>query len=143
MTPSVVVSILALVLSIVSLSWQTWTWRRSGPMLETNAVRVRAGSDRYVKVEAINSGRSAATVKDWGFELPDGRQVKPGRKDPAAKRRSASLPARVDSHGIVGFYVPLAELQDLSAEAGTPGLRAWVKTAAGKRVYATETISVS
>src|SRR4051794_38334838 len=68
-TTAVILSVLALILSLASLGWQTWTWARSGPVLRvkvaailTDAGGLSADPAFYLQTTVVNRGRAAATI---------------------------------------------------------------------------------
>jgi hypothetical protein len=141
-TAPVIVSLLALVLSVASLSWQAWSWYHSGPVLRVKTADfwTDAGNpesqvpDHYVAITITNHGRAAATAQAWGIEDPSGESL----TVPSPWPFSDALPARVEPHASASFYVRGATLEDHSEELGVPykKLRPWVQLATGKKVYA-------
>jgi hypothetical protein len=88
----------------------------------------------YIHVRVANHGRAAATVSNWGIESQGG-----GNLFQAPRLSfSAELPAHVDSHADVSFYITADAIQRHAAEHRIPyrSLRAWVQPASGKREYA-------
>jgi hypothetical protein len=73
------IAIVALVLSIASLSWQMITWSRSGPKVVVRATPgITVGSLENVEHVAIivtNEGRAAATISSVGFTMTTGQQL--------------------------------------------------------------------
>ena len=136
---ALIVSIVALVLSIGSLSWQVWSWRRSGPVVRvtvSNIVPTYQGQgtgDWHTAVTATNTGRAATTVTTWAFELPNGHNSFTIYPVPI----SAPLPFRLEAHASASWYVPTQELMTMCAEnhVDHKELRAWVEVGTGK-VYA-------
>lgn len=144
---AIILSVLALVLSAASLSWQAWSWSRSGPVLRvdvTNAItdgETAGVPDHYVCVEVVNYGRAAATVGSWGIEMPD----KTNLVVLAPHHLSERLPARVESHASARFVVLAEHLRRRHAETGDPfeKMRPWVSTSAGKRVYSRKSVPLA
>lgn len=135
---ALLMSILAVVLSAVSIAWQAWSWRRSGPVLRvTTAASVAAVSDdhveHFVSVSVANTGRAAATVEGWGFRLPNGMDYVVLRPPPF----SAQVPMRVEPHASATFLVGADELRHHIIKAGVAfkDVRPFVRTAADKRVF--------
>jgi hypothetical protein len=139
---AVILSVLALVLSLASLSWQAWTWSRSGPVLRVEVTNMvtDAGStyggtpEHYVEVKAVNRGRAAATIQTWGIEVPGGGSIFVMQPLSFSQR----LPARVEPHSSASFHIAGDEIWKVSAEKGIPltKMRPWVQPASGKRIYA-------
>jgi hypothetical protein len=111
---ALLISIAALILSAVSLSWQVYSWKRTGPVLKvsvshsapTYGPRNDVVGDWHTTVTAVNGGRTAATVTSWGFEMPDGRTLVPTEHlswaDP--------LPGRIEPHAKASWHIRKAEL---------------------------------
>lgn len=142
---AIVISVIALMLSLASLSWQAWSWSRSGPVLRVKATNIIADSgrtnaygiaepDHYVEVTVINHGRAAASVTTWGIEMPDKTNLFVTRPLPFSQR----LPARVEPHGSLSLHIEAEELRKHSAQHKVPfeAMRPWVKAATGRQVYA-------
>jgi hypothetical protein len=80
MPVSVVLSIIAIVLSITSLAWQVASWKLSGPVVKVTAAQTlpvygQSVGDWHVAVSAHNSGRAPVTVTGWGLRLPDRQTI--------------------------------------------------------------------
>ncbi len=76
--PAIVISIVALVVSAASLTWQVVSWKRSGPVVRVTAnqslpIFDHGPGDAHVAVTARNSGRAPVTVTGWGLRFPDGQ----------------------------------------------------------------------
>jgi hypothetical protein len=143
---AIILSSAALVLSLVSLGWQAWSWSRSGPVLRvelsniitdlggpTNAYGV-GQPEHYVEVKAVNRGRAAVTIQTWGIELPGGNNI--FATEPLLF--SERLPARVEPHSSASFHMAGDAIREHAATQGIPftKMRPWVQPASGKRVYA-------
>ncbi|MFI2358157.1 hypothetical protein OG582_11925 [Streptomyces anulatus] len=110
----VVISVIALVISLVSLGWQVITWLRSGPVIKVKGhaaipvVNENPG-ELHLSVTAVNRGRAPATITGWGLRLPNGSSVVP---------RSAELPGvnplphRLESHAESSWYILHAALEE-------------------------------
>jgi hypothetical protein len=142
---AVVISVIALMLSLASLSWQAWSWLRSGPVLRVQVTNILADSGRtsaygnselenYVEVTVINHGRAAATINTWGIRMPSGENMFVIQPIYFSER----LPARVEPHASLSLHVEADELRKHSARHGIPfkAMRPWVQSATGKKVYA-------
>lgn len=132
-------SIIALVLSVVALAWQAWTWLRSGPVIKVTVSQTlplypNHAGDWHTSVAAVNSGRAATTITSFGFETADGRTLY--TSSPAAW--SDRLPHRLEPHSSASRHAPTDELTQTCADNSTQyqQLRAWVAGGSGKKVYA-------
>jgi len=133
------VSIAALVLSILSLTWQAWTWRNNGPVLRvevnnsfTDAL-IPGEPEHYVCVQVINTGRAAASVTGWGVEMPGGGNLVVLQPP----YFSTKIPVRLEPHARADFYVGADELRQRAAERGVAlkRMKPWAQSATGKKVY--------
>jgi hypothetical protein len=74
------IAIAALVLSVLSLGWQIWTWRHAGALVHVTAnqslpvYRGEVGTP-HVQIAATNKGRGPTTVTSWGLRMPDGNDM--------------------------------------------------------------------
>jgi len=145
-TTAIILSSLALVLSMASLAWQGWTWVRSGPVLRvelsnflTDAASVPGeGLRNFLQVTVINRGRAATTIVAWGIERPGGSSMVAVHSE----RFSDRLPARVEPHASLTVFTPAESVRAFSERHGAPysSLRVWARPAAGKPVYAKKSI---
>jgi hypothetical protein len=114
------VSLAALVLSIVgttlggiSLGWQVWSWRRSGPLVVLTAGHhypVREGrriGALHISVTAHNRGRAPVQITGWTFEAPGNRCTAPF--DPV--EWSTPLPHVLSNGSQATWHVPASELE--------------------------------
>jgi hypothetical protein len=141
-TTAILLSSLALVLSLASLAWQSWTWLRSGPVLRVElsdfltdaASGPGEGLHYFLQVTVINRGRAATTIDAWGIEPPHGSTLVAVH----SARFSTRLPARVEPHASLAMFMPADTVRSFSEQHGVPysALRVWVRPAAGKPVYA-------
>lgn len=151
-TTAVILSVLALVLSLASLGWQAWTWLRSGPVLlvEVSNIITDAGStsaygagtpEHYVQVTVVNRGRAAATINTWGIETPGGKNIFVVQPLPFSDR----LPARVEPHSSLSVHILADAIRQHAAEHRIPlkAMRAWVRPATGKQVYAKRSVPLA
>ncbi|QKW44271.1 hypothetical protein [Streptomyces microflavus] len=110
MSPTVVVSSIALVFSVASLSWQAWSWWWSGPI-----IKITGASDSpifqgqqsdlgYHYIQVVNTGRAAATIEAFGVILPSG--LKPIRymQDDLEAVEPRALPYRLEPHSSARWY---------------------------------------
>lgn len=143
---ALVMSILAVVLSAVSIAWQAWSWRRSGPVLRVTAAASVVGTsdddvEHFVSVTVANTGRAAATVEGWGFNLRNGGDYVVLRPPPF----SARVPTRIEPHASATFFVGADGLRQRIIEAGVAfeDVRPFVRTAAGERVFSKEPVPLA
>lgn len=110
MSAPLVVSIIALVLSLASISWQAWSWWWSGPI-----VKVTGASDSpiyegqqsdlgYHYIQVVNTGRAAATIEAFGVTLPSGLKPIRYRQDDLDAVEPCALPYRLESHSSARWY---------------------------------------
>jgi hypothetical protein len=130
-------AITGVVLGVLSLGWQAWTWARSGPV-----VKVEASSsfpiydghmgEHHVSVKAINRGRAPATITGWGIGFPDGG----GLFVPTQLSWSTRLPHRLEPHSSAEFHVEAEEVRRTAHQKGVPydKLKPWVRLADGTTV---------
>jgi hypothetical protein len=141
---------LALVLSVVALGWQAWSWFRSGPVLRVVVAGVTIlepslvgdpPPEQYVQITVANKGRVAVTVRSFGIALPN----KGNLYAPQQPRFADDLPARIEPHASASFYMLAEEVLQYSAKNGVPlsRMRPWVETAAGRKVYSRKPIPVA
>lgn len=143
---ALVLSILGVVLAGLSLAWQVWTWRGSGPrvVVKSHNVFPTFGSrmgDWHVSVEAINRGRAPATIQGWGFELPDGSDF----VDLRPPQWATPLPHRLEQSAAASWVMNAAELKHASSGRGIKAgqLRRWVRLADGVKVYSKTRVPIT
>jgi hypothetical protein len=109
---AVVISICALVVSLVSLGWQVVSWLRTGPVIKVkahSAMPVVQGvmGDHHTAVTVENRGRGPATVTSWGFVGPNDRSlVTESARLPGVE----PLPHRLESHTEASWYIRYDDL---------------------------------
>lgn len=131
-------SIIAIILSIVSLGWQSWTWRRHGEVVTISrgmtVVTGPAGLVGAAQVTAANTGHREVTVTEWGYELPNGDRIVPASTLPG----SADLPHLLvpNSHG--SWLMPSDDLLARCWEVGARHhqLRAYARLSNGRTIRA-------
>ena len=140
------ISLVALALSVVSLSWQAWSWKNNGPMVKvhvTNAITdaVTGAPEHYVAVEAVNHGRAPTTITAWGFALPGGANFYSTIPQPI----SDALPCRLESHSKATFYLEADQVRQVHRERGIAftDMRPWVDLGSGKRVSCKKTVPLA
>jgi len=132
---SIALSIAAITLSIISLGWQIWSWARSGPRIKVSVTYSAAVLDGFIGethavVQAVNSGRAAATVSGFGFDVPGGFSFVVTNPAPW----SATLPCRMEPHSTASWHVSTEQLLAACRQNSIQpeDLRAFVNTATGK-----------
>src|SRR5437867_4494533 len=118
MSTSVMISVIALVVSIASITWSAWTWLRTGPVIKvsTSNAFLAYGSQlsaRHLSVNVENRGRGAATVESYGFLVPHGGKIV-GMGTPLFT--APPLPHRLDSHSSVSWYMPFSDVDRICQE---------------------------
>lgn len=109
---AIVISTCALVVSVVSLSWQVVSWLRTGPVIKVkghSAAPIIGGvmGEHHLSVTAVNKGRAAATITGWGLLLPNDMTIVP---QSAQLPGVHDLPHRLESHAEASWYVLHDEL---------------------------------
>jgi hypothetical protein len=109
---AIIISICALVVSVVSLSWQVVSWLRAGPVIKVkghSSFPYVGGvvGDHHLSVTATNEGRAAATITGWGLALPNGSSIVPHS---APLPGVPDLPHRLESHAEASWHVLHTEL---------------------------------
>lgn len=139
MTPALIVSIVAIAMSSVTLSWQVWSWRQSGPVIGVTANQAlptydHGAGDWHIQVTARNTGRAPVQVASWAFALPNDRSIIVQR--PASW--STPLPHALPNGSSASWYVPTDEIKRQCAEIGVryQDLRAVVSLGTGVTVKA-------
>lgn len=131
-------SIIAIVMSTVSLGWQIISWRRTGALVRVTVHQALTVDDGVwcTNVTARNSGRTAVSVTNWGYQLP-------GRKagNIFATRPlpiSPALPHRLEAGAEASFYMETDAIQQVCKEKGLryERVRAWVDLGDGRRIKA-------
>jgi hypothetical protein len=134
------IAIAALVLSVLSLGWQIWTWRHMGSVVHVTAnqslpvYRGEVGAP-HVQVAATNKGRGPTTVTSWGLRMPDGNDMTVLYQLPW----SSPLPFAILPDGAAGaWFVEIDKVQDACQRAGLDHrhLQAWVRLSDGRQIFA-------
>lgn len=133
------IALVALGLSVLSLAWQAWTWRNSGPVVRvevSNAITdaVTPGeAEHFVAVDVFNSGRAATSITGWGIAMQGAGNMYVTRPP----RISASLPSRLEPHSKVSFFVGADELRRARQDRDVPfdQMHPWVDLGSGRRVH--------
>jgi hypothetical protein len=92
------IAIGAVLLSVISLAWQAWTWRHSGAIVQVTArlsmpVFDHGPGGPWTCVTATNKGRGPTTVASWGFETPNGSNIVVPRALPGPSPLPFLIPA--------------------------------------------------
>lgn len=113
-----VLGVIGVLLALASLTWQVISWRLSGPRVKVRARVGVVGAQRernFAAVEALNSGRAAVTVTQWGFLTPDDTELVWSR----SAIGSTPLPYRLEPHADGTWFAPWDELVNLAEKNGT------------------------
>lgn len=133
-----VIALAGLVLSIISLLWQQWTWRDSG-------ARVKArfdpgmtfgplGSDRLYSLSLINKGRGPIQVTQYGLRTPRGAIMVQNVPDQFPK-----LPATLEGkHELTLLWTAPPIDEEVQGDERNRVLRPYAKLGDGRWVYAPE-----
>ena len=134
------IAIAALVLSVLSLGWQIWTWRHVGALVHVTAnqsipvYRGEVGAP-HVQIAATNKGRGPTTVTSWGLRMPDGNDMTVLYQLPW----SSPLPFAIPPGGAGGtWFLETDKAQDACQRAGLDHrqLQAWVRLSDGRQILA-------
>ncbi|MGH3614863.1 MAG: hypothetical protein ACRDRK_20165 [Pseudonocardia sp.] len=137
MMPTLVVSILALILAVISLCWQAWSWFRTGPVVRLKtgwAVGVGGLSGRWIHITAHNTGRSPVQVTGYSLETPTGMSL----VAPIPVPGTAQVPHTLDAGSQATFYLDADDVEHRCAQGGyeLKLLQARVTLGNGKAVIA-------
>jgi hypothetical protein len=138
---TLIVALAGLVISLVSIAWQVWTYLNDGPRVKVEASSTltfygpsgpQQVRDSHVTIRAINRGRAAATIASWGLQLPSGENL----IEVEAPNGSNPLSNRLEPHSAAEFHVPADSLRDECRQRhiNPDRSRAWVMLASGKQV---------
>jgi hypothetical protein len=142
---TLVIAVAGLVLSVLSLGWQAFTWRASGAR-----VRLSVGSaiptygpelgPVHAQLTVRNVGRGTVEVSSWGVSINGGNlalfpdaSALPNPKLPMTLAGGHTLELQVSTE-----YVAQAYRQQVAAGKASPTtpLELWVKLGDGKRIAA-------
>lgn len=136
MTTPEILSIVAIVMSSITLSWQVVSWRRTGAVVKVTArVAFVVGNPvSLVSVKARNSGRTAVTVTGWGFRFPAGDGIVQAQPLPI----SAEIPHRLEPGAEASWFMELDAIKETCAAHGVrhQDVVAWVDLGSGRTVKA-------
>ncbi|GAB2731733.1 hypothetical protein [Streptomyces bullii] len=111
---SLLISIGALLVSVIALVWQFISWLRTGPVIQVRthyAIPVIGGemsTEEFLAVSATNRGRSPATITSWGLLLPGGATT---AADSAPLPGVEALPFRIDPYAETSWYIANHEVE--------------------------------
>lgn len=136
----IMIALTALLLSVLALGLQAWTWKRNGPVVAVSATNAITAPipygepEHYVQVSAINQGRAPVTVSGWGFALPGGDDYVQFRPVGFA----TSLPHRLEPHTRADFFIEAHHLRQIAAERRIEfaNITPWVRLQTGRTVKA-------
>jgi hypothetical protein len=118
---TLLISLAALAVSIISLVWQFISWLRNGPVIRVKthyAIPVIAGEmggSQYLSVSATNRGRAPATITSWGLLLPDDRTTV---SNSAPLPGVEPLPFRLDPYAESSWYIAAEAVDQICADGG-------------------------
>lgn len=134
MTFTLCIALLGLLLSVVSLSWQAWTWRHEGPVIKLSTENHLPTygdvvGDHLVALHVVNSGRSATTIESWGIRLPEGSSVFQTNQPEWFTR----LPYRLEPHSSTDLRIAADDLRGVARRQQVPfsSMNPWVRLGSG------------
>jgi hypothetical protein len=138
---ALILSIIALVFSVVSLGWQVWSWSRSGPVVKvTTGFRFLPYGDRtgghHIYIRAHNEGRTSVQVTGCGLRVLQGDVLVQIQPSPG----STPLPYTLGNGAEGTWYLRKEGLEKRCAALGVQlmGLRGQVSLGTGATVVAKE-----
>jgi hypothetical protein len=135
---ALIVSIIALVLSVASLSWQAYSWSRAGPIvtLRTGWAYGVGGLDgeKWIVITAHNSGRGSVQITGWALDTPNGQTIVAVTPGP----HSTPLSRPLDGGSEAQWFMAAAAVQSECTRLGTrvEDLLARVTLGSGKAAVA-------
>ncbi|MEU4237930.1 hypothetical protein [Actinoplanes sp. NPDC026619] len=136
MKVSEILSVVAIVMSTITLTWQIVSWRRTGAVVKVVAKQgfVPGLNGTFVVIEASNSGRTAVTVTGYGLRSPDGNNLIQLDR----VQLSAEIPHRLEAGAEASWLMPMGNVQGTCAEQGIrhQDLVGWVRLGSGGTVMA-------
>ncbi|QDP95818.1 hypothetical protein FOE78_07815 [Microlunatus elymi] len=135
---SIVLSVLALVGTAASITWQVVSWHLTGPRLKVSATWGVAGRrDRpdlpalYLMIEVANIGRAETTIHTLGYLTPDNSQL----VELQCALQGQVLPRRLAPGDALTFFYDLERMQHSLRHNDIHGeLRPYVRSGHGRRV---------
>lgn len=116
---TLVLAIVGTVTGVLSLAWQTYTWKKSGPDVKvtaTNTFPVFGDNlgEHHLTVTAANTGRAPITVTVWGIEMPGHGSIITRVPIPW----STPLPHRLEPHSSADFHMEAHEVRTAAHKYG-------------------------
>jgi hypothetical protein len=141
---ALIVSIISAIASAAAVGVAVWTHRQQGSRIQCRSAHAfpmypSGPGEHCISVEAVNKGRSAATIMGWGYVVLDERgRVTENRIVPTVTPPwQPTLPYRLEAQSSASWMLPLHEIVDtLARHGGGRGVRAFVQTGTGERVVA-------
>jgi len=142
---ALIVSVVSALASALAVGVSVWTHKQQGSLIEcrcSSAIPVSGDNlgEHCVQVEAVNMGRSAATISGWGFALLDERHRPTGETIVLTEppRWLPALPHRLDGESSAAWMMPVEQLRGTLAgrEGGSREVKAFVRTGTGRQVLA-------
>lgn len=131
-------AVIGTLLSLLSLSWQAFTWSRSGAVIRVTAsnsfpVFGEELGNHHVTVTAVNKGRAATTLTHWGIDMGNGSNAVVLEPLPW----STQLPHRLEPGAEAAFHIPAAELRNYHQQTKRPFslMRPWVSRAGSQKTF--------
>jgi hypothetical protein len=137
---TLIISIIALVMSTAALAWSAWSWVHSGPVVRVDP-HIPLPNDEFppgdlpVEVRATNRGRGPVTIEDWGYKANNGREARMIEGIPP----SVKVPFRLEPGDEASWYLPRHQAINLChdlLESAHQKVRAFVVLGSGKVRYA-------
>lgn len=121
MSAPIVLSSVAVGLSVISLGWQATSWLWSGPRIKLSCLKSLATSPdghtfQLLTIKVVNRGRFATTVEGWGLLLPDGSTVVVPQG--TSLLPSPHLPHRLEGHSSEKWHMSAEGVRKTCREGG-------------------------
>jgi hypothetical protein len=132
-TLTLVLSVLALLMSGLSLGWQIISWRRSGPRVKVKTINGVGGIPvvDFVGIQATNEGRLSTEVTSFGFLLANNQTIQAIQD---AFGMPVQLPQTLNPGGQASIHYSTEGLHSGMQQAGNSGAaaRPYVETGHGR-----------
>jgi hypothetical protein len=151
-TAALIVAIVSAVSSAGAVVVSVWTHRQQGSRIEcrwSNAFPIYGSQlgDSHIQVEAVNHGRSAATIAAWGFVVLDqsGRPTDTTIVMTQPLPWLPALPFRLDSESSGAWMMPANDIRGALARHDTPQrqIKAFIRTGTGRQILAPRPVDLS